>query len=161
MIREVIGNDIQQICKIYNYYIKNTIVTFEEELVSFYEMRSRIKEIINSFPFYVYVENEKIIGYSYAKNWKGREAYKFTVESTVYLDHEVIGKGIGTKLYKKLLNELRNRKFHAVVGGIALPNEKSQHLHEKLGFKKVAHLIEVGYKFNKWIDVGYWELILG
>ena len=65
-----------------------------------------------------------------------------------------------SKLYTALLNDLRKRNIHAVLGGIALPNKESQHLHEKFGFKKVAHFTEVGYKFNKWIDVGYWELLL-
>ena len=160
MIRGVIGDDIQQICKIYNYYIKNTIVTFEENPVFLDEMKKRVDEIISNFPYYVYVENDEVIGYSYAKNWKGRDAYRYTVESTVYLDNKAIGKGIGTQLYAKLLEELKKRKYHAVIAGIALPNEKSQYLHEKFGFKKVAHLTEVGHKFDKWIDVGYWELIL-
>ena len=160
MIRNVIDEDIREICKIYNYYIKNTIVTFEEKLISVDEMAKRVNEIRSGFPYYVYMENEKVIGYTYARNWRTRDAYRYSVESTVYLDHESLGKGIGTKLYTTLLNELREKKFHAVMAGIALPNEKSQYLHEKLGFKKIAHLSEVGFKFDKWIDVGYWELIL-
>lgn len=160
MIREVITEDIKQICEIYNYYIGNTIVTFDEEPISYDEMKKRVDEITTSFPFFVYIEDQGVIGYSYARNWKGRGAYRHTVESTIYLNHKSLGKGIGTLLYSTLLKELKNRKFHVVMAGIALPNEKSRHLHEKLGFKKVAHLNEVGYKFNRWIDVGYWELIL-
>ena len=160
MIREVIDKDIQHICEIYNYYIKNTIVTFEEQPVTIENMKKRVDEIVPNFPYYVYVEDEEVIGYTHAKNWKSRDAYRFSVESTVYLDNKAIGKGIGTQLYTKLLDELRKRKYHAVLACIALPNEKSQYLHEKFGFKKIAHLSEVGYKFNKWIDVGYWELIL-
>jgi len=96
----------------------------------------------------------------HASKWKGRCAYRFSVEATVYLKTGKLGKGIGTKLYTALLNDLRKRNIHAVIGGIALPNKESQYLHEKFGFKKVAHFTEVGYKFNKWIDVGYWELLL-
>lgn len=160
MIRQVVDTDIREICDIYNYYIKNTAITFEEEPVSYNEMKRRIDEVLISLPFYVYVENDEVIGYAYASKWKGRSAYRFSVETTVYLKNNMTGKGIGTELYKKLINDLTGRKMHAILSGIALPNEKSQHLHEKLGFKKVAHLTEVGYKFNKWIDVGYWELLL-
>jgi len=160
MIRKVTFDDIQQICDIYNHYIQNTIITFEENPVSYKEMKKRIVEITSSLPFFVYTENEEIIGYAYASKWKGRCAYRFSVEATVYLKAGKLGKGIGTKLYTTLLNDLRKRNIHAVLCGIALPNKESQHLHEKFGFKKVAHFTEVGYKFNKWIDVGYWELLL-
>jgi len=161
MIKEVTFDNIQQICDIYNHYIQNTIITFEENPVSYKEMKKRIVEIISSLPFFVYTENEEIIGYTYASKWKGRRcAYRFSVEATIYLKAGKLGKGIGTKLYTALLNDLRKRNIHAVIGGIALPNQESQHLHEKFGFKKVAHFTEVGYKFNQWIDVGYWELLL-
>jgi len=160
MIRKVTFDEIQQICDIYNHYIQNTIITFEENPVSYKEMKKRIVEITSCLPFFVYTENEEIIGYTYASKWKGRCAYRFSVEATVYLKAGKLGKGIGTKLYTALLNDLRKRNIHAVLGGIALPNKESQHLHEKFGFKKVAHFTEVGYKFNKWIDVGYWELLL-
>lgn len=160
MIRIVKNEDAQQICDIYNYYIQNTIVTFEEEPVSLIEMEKRINEITISLPWYVYEDGGQIIGYAYASKWKGRSAYRFTVESTVYIKKDMIGNGIGSKLYKILIDELNNRKIHAIIGGIALPNERSEKIHEKFGFKKVAHFHEVGFKFNKWIDVGYWELIL-
>jgi L-amino acid N-acyltransferase YncA len=160
MIRKVTFDDIQQICDIYNHYIQNTIITFEESPVSYKEMKKRIVEITSSLPFFVYTENEEIIGYTYASKWKGRSGYRFSVETSVYLKNGQLGKGIGTKLYTALLNDLRKRNIHAVIGVIALPNQESQHLHEKFGFKKVAHFTEIGYKFNQWIDVGYWELLL-
>jgi phosphinothricin acetyltransferase len=160
MVRNIKKEDAQQICNIYNYYVKNTTITFEEEPVSSEEMEKRIAEITLSLPWIVYQEKDRINGYAYASKWKGRYAYRFSVESTVYIENNAIGRGIGTRLYEILLEELKDRKFHAVIGGIAIPNEKSQRLHEKFGFKKVAHFYEVGYKFNKWIDVEYWELIL-
>ncbi len=159
MIRNVRKEDAKQICNIYNYYVENTIITFEEEPVSLNEMENIIIEISSSMPWFVYEEEKRIIGYAYASKWKGRCAYRYSVEATVYVKNDTLGKGIGTKLFKNLLEKLKNKGIHAVLGGIALPNEKSLKLHEKLGFKKTAHLKEVGYKFNKWIDVGYWELI--
>jgi L-amino acid N-acyltransferase YncA len=160
MIRSATPDDAERICDIYNYYIVNTPVSFEEEMVSADEMRRRIETVMEDYPWYVYEENGDILGYSYATRWKTRSAYRFSSESTVYVKHGITGKGIGSDLYAKLLAELKIRSIHAVVGGIALPNEKSQALHEKFGFKKVAHFSKIGFKFGQWIDLGYWELVL-
>src|SRR5665648_1293377 len=122
MIRKVTFDDIEQICDIYNHYIQNTIITFEESPVSYKEMKKRIVDITSCLPFFVYTENEEIIGYTYASKWKGRCAYRFSVEATVYLKAGKLGKGIGTKLYTALLNDLGERNIHAVIGSIALPN---------------------------------------
>lgn len=160
MIRTVKKEDAADICRIYNYYVSNSTITFEEEPIETHEMEGRIEEVTKILPWIVYEEDGELIGYAYASKWKGRCAYRYSVESTVYLHNNHTTKGVGTKLYKKLLDEVRERNFHLVIGGVALPNIKSEKLHEKLGFKKVAHFSEVGFKFNKWIDVGYWELKL-
>jgi phosphinothricin acetyltransferase len=160
MIRNVKADDAAQIAEIYNHYIKNTIVSFEESPVHSEEMTSRIEEIVPSLPWLVYEENKKIAGYAYASKWKGRCAYRYSLETTVYLSPSATGKGIGSILYQALLDDLKSKGFHTVIGGISLPNEASIRLHEKLGFRKVAHFSEVGFKFNKWVDVGYWELKL-
>jgi L-amino acid N-acyltransferase YncA len=160
-IREVKPADAAGICAIYNYYVESTIITFEEQPVSVREMEARIQEIAEaSLPWLVCVEDGEIIGYSYASKWKGRCAYRFSVEGTVYLKQGFSGRGIGSALYSRVIARLREQSMHCVVGGIALPNPASVALHEKLGFKKAAHFAEVGWKFNQWIDVGYWELIL-
>lgn len=103
--------------------------------------------------------NDYIVGYAYATKWKERAAYKNSVEVTVYLDHTQSGGGYGKALYAKLLESLVNMGCHVVLGGIALPNEASVGLHEYFGFKKVAHFSEVGFKLNRWVDVGYWQKI--
>lgn len=153
-------NDLRQICEIYNHYIKNTHISFEESAVSESDMEARIEAIIPSLPWLVYEEQSQILGYAYAAKWKERQAYRHTVESTVYLRPEARGKGIGFALYKALLAQLKEQAYHAVIGGISLPNEASIRLHEKLGFQKVAHFSQLGNKFDKWVDVGYWELLL-
>lgn len=160
MIRDVKITDARSIAAIYNYYVENTVITFEEDVVSEEEMIDRIKNTTLKLPWIVYEEKGEVLGYAYASEWKSRCAYKHSVESTVYLNNKVKGKGIGTKLYQELLTRIGKGDVHAVIGGIALPNDASIALHEKLGFEKVAQFKEVGYKFNKWIDVGYWELIL-
>ena len=160
MIRSVHHSDAKAISEIYNFYVKNTVITFEEEAVSENEMRNRIDNVTKRFPWLVYELNGELLGYSYATDWKTRSAYRHTVESTVYLRNGESGKGIGKKLYQHLISELQKLNIHAVIGGISLPNEASIALHEKLGYKKIGQFHEVGLKFNKWVDVGYWELIL-
>lgn len=160
MIRAIRPEDASQICTIYNYYIENTIVTFEETPVSESEMKSRIVQTIQKHPWIVYEQDGVIIGYAYASEWKSRCAYKYSVETTVYLKSDAKGHGIGSILYGELIRLLREKNLHAAIGGIALPNEASVVLHEKFGFEKIGQFKQVGYKFDTWIDVGYWELIL-
>jgi len=161
MIRSATTADATAICNIYNYYILNTIINFEEEILDSAAMSLRIEDILQGFPWLVYLsENGKILGYAYATAWRLRCGYRKSVEISVYLDKEEQGQGIGTALYTALLAELDELKVHAIIGGIALPNETSVALHEKFGFEKVAHFKEIGFKFNQWIDVGYWEKVL-
>jgi phosphinothricin acetyltransferase len=159
MIRPVTPADAVEIAEIYNHYVKTTVITFEESPVSSDEMKSRIQNITTKYPWIIYETQGKIIGYAYATEWKKRTAYRHTVETTIYLRPEIKRYGIGTILYKELLELLGKNQMHAAIGGIALPNEASIALHEKLGFKKIGKFMEVGYKFDRWIDVGYWELI--
>lgn len=158
MLRAVTITDAKQIKDIYNYYIEFTDITFEEEKLTTCDMEKRITDVTALYPWIVYEENGEVVGYAYATRWKGRKAYDFSVESSVYIKHSTGGRGVGTKLYEELIKELKTLKVHAVIGGVALPNEPSTRLHEKLGFNKVAQFPEVGYKFGKWIDVGYWQL---
>jgi phosphinothricin acetyltransferase len=160
MIRNASTEDAVAICSIYNHYIINTINTFEEEPVSIKEMKELITKVTVSLPWFVLEKNGIINGFAYASKWKIRSGYRFSVESTIYLQPDFIGKGLGRRLYESLITELHNRSLHSVIGGIALPNESSVALHERLGFQKIAHFKEIGWKFNRWIDVGYWELIL-
>jgi len=160
MIRQVKVQDAAQICSIYNYYIQNTTITFEEIDLSEADMSERIKRISVKFPYLVYVEDGNIIGYAYATEWRVRAAYRNSVETTVYLKEGFKGKGIGKQLYSELIKQLDEKGFHVIIGGISLPNPASIALHEKCGFVKIAQFKEVGFKFQKWVDVGYWELIL-
>ncbi len=160
MIRKVCIEDAPALCAIYNYYVEKTTITFEEEPLTVSEMQNRIKTVTAKYPWLVYCKDSCVSGFAYACQWKSRSAYKFSVESAIYLDKTITGKGIGKKLYPELLRLLRAQNIHAVIGGIAIPNDASIALHEKYGFKQIGHFKEVGYKFSKWIDVGYWQLIL-
>ena len=102
-------------------------------------------------------DSGKVIGYAYASKWRERFAYRFSAEVTAYLSPNYLGNGVGTQLYEALFSELKLRSIHSVIGGITLPNQASVALHEKFGLEKAAHFKEVGYKFNQWLDVGYWQ----
>ncbi|MDQ3020410.1 MAG: N-acetyltransferase family protein [Bacteroidota bacterium] len=160
MIRKVRNSDINRICEIYNYYINNTTITFEESEVEKNEMEKRISEAAKNFSWIIFEEKGETVGYAYAAKWKDRNAYRHCAESSVYLDKGFLGKGIGKKLLSRLIEEVKAKKIHSLIGGIALPNRESIGLYQKLGFKKVAHFKEVGFKFGRWIDVGYWEKII-
>lgn len=160
-IRPCTPNDAAVICDIYNYYIKNTVITFEEELLTSDIILQRIESYGAKYPWLV-LENASgdVVGYAYGAPWTERSAYQHTVEVTVYLHYLEGGKGYGSALYRQVLALLAEREFHAVVARIALPNEASVKFHEALGFKKVAHFTEVGRKFDRWIDVGCWQAML-
>lgn len=158
-IRNVNSEDAAQIAEIYNYYIKNTHQTFETEPLSAEEMRERIGNISESYPYFVAEEDGEIYGYAFATQFKMRQAYEFSAEVSIYVKNNAKQKGIGTQLYDRLFEELKETDIHAIIAGISLPNDGSVRFHEKLGFTKVAHFREVGYKLGRWVDVGYWELI--
>jgi phosphinothricin acetyltransferase len=161
MIRPATIGDAATISAIYNHYVLESTITFEEAAVRPVEMESRIRETLPALPWLVWDHDGSVRGYSHASKWKGRCAYRHSAEVTVYLDPASTGRGAGSQLYQALLADLRQRGFHTAIGGIALPNPASIALHERLGFRKVAHFEQVGRKFGSWIDVGYWQLLLG
>jgi L-amino acid N-acyltransferase YncA len=160
-IRPAAATDGEALANIYNYYVANTAVTFEESPVAATDMEERLAEATRgTLPFLVAEAPDRVIGFAYATKWKGRCAYRFSVETTVYVAHGYWRRGVGAALYQQLIVALKDAGFHALIGGIALPNESSVALHEKFGFVPVARFREVGFKFGRWIDVGYWQLLL-
>ena len=160
MIRQATPGDAEGICEIYNHYVVNTTITFEEDPVMPSAMALRIENVNAQHCWFVFEQDGAIAGYAYATPWRVRAAYRHSVETTVYIQPGAGGKGIGTALYTHLIVQLRKRGIRAVIGGISLPNNASIALHERMGFTQVAHFADVGHKFGKWIDVGYWELVL-
>lgn len=160
VIRPAAAGDSAAIAEIYNHYVANTVITFEEEPLTASELARRMEDVRTaSLPWLVAEREGKVTGYAYATPWRARSAYRFSVEVTVYLDPDCSGLGIGSRLYEALLSKLGKLDLHAAFGVIALPNDASVALHEKFGFAKAAHLREVGFKFGRWVDVGYWQLI--
>src|SRR5262249_55069172 len=146
---------------IYNHYVRTTAITFEEEEVAATEVARRIGDVAAaSLPWLVAERDGAVVGYAYATQWHGRSAYRFSVEITVYVDTRHTRLGVGARLYDALLPMLRERGIHAVLACISLPNEPSIALHERFGLVKIGHFEETGFKFDRWIDVGYWQRLL-
>src|SRR3954453_12621122 len=125
-VRDARPADAPAIARIYNYFVRNTVVTFEEEPVSAESMAARIVDVQGvPLPWLVAEIDGLVVGYAYANRWKSRSAYRNSVETTIYLEHGREGGGLGTKLYARLLDELQESRRHAIIGGTALPNEAS------------------------------------
>lgn len=160
MIRKMTLSDVAEIVRIYAYYVENTVITFDTEVPSEAEMAQRLAPIIEHMPAWVYEDDGQIAGYCYAHGWKTKKAYDTTVETTIYLHPDHTGKGYGRLLMDCLIDDCRHRSFHALVACITIPNDPSVKLHEKLGFSQVSCFREVGCKFDRWLDVADYELIL-
>jgi phosphinothricin acetyltransferase len=168
MLRDVKISDAARIAEIYNYYIENTIVTFVEEKISVKEMEKRIEDVLQKgYPYIVYedIVSEKggeseITGYAYANTWRSQSAYDITLETSVYLDIRSAGKGLGSILYAELIRRAKKIGIHSLIGVLSLPNDASQKLHAKMGFQLAGVFRKTGRKFNRLIDVEFWQLLL-
>jgi L-amino acid N-acyltransferase YncA len=161
MIRDAAPRDAEAVAAIYSRYVLTTTISFEEVPPAAEEMARRIQAVQDGkLPWLVAELDGRVVGYAYATKWKERSAYRFAVETSVYLDGAVHGRGVASALYVRLLDLLRAAGIHTVIGGIAQPNPASVRLHERFGFEQVALFREVGRKFDRWVDVGYWQRAL-
>ncbi len=159
-IRPVTLEDAGAIVDIYNYFITDTTVTFEVQPLTVEEMAERIREISARFPYFVYEEDGRVLGYCYAHLWKERAAYSKTLETTVYLHKDATHRGIGSLMVNHLVDLCREQGCHALIACITEGNEASVRMHEKLGFRQVSEYKEVGRKFDEWLGVVDLELLL-
>jgi L-amino acid N-acyltransferase YncA len=161
MIRPATLADAEKVRAIYNHYVATTAATFEEEPVAAEDMAERMRSVqATPLPWLVDEEAGVVVGYAYVAPWAARSAYRFTVESTIYVDAASVGLGRGTALYARLLALLPGLGVHTALAQIALPAPASVALHERCGFAEVARLTEVGFKFGRWVDVGIWQVRL-
>lgn len=160
-IRDASADDAAGVALIYNHYVTRTTATFETQAVHPSVIADRIGQCqASGLPWLLAEHRGVVMGYAYAVQWKPREAYRRSCETTIYLDPRHTGRRLGRRLYGVLMERLRDSGMHTAVGGIALPNPASIALHEALGFEKAAHFREVGFKHGLWVDVGYWQKIL-
>lgn len=160
MIRPARLEDSEAIAAIYAPYCTDTVISFEMEAPTADEMRQRIEKITKALPWLVEERAGKVVGYAYASPHRERLAYQYSVEVSVYVDKNFHKQGIGTALYKQLFDELRALGKYNALAGITLPNQASVSIHERLGFVQTGTYSKVGYKFQGWHDVGWWQLVL-
>ncbi|WP_061961360.1 GNAT family N-acetyltransferase [Demequina flava] len=159
MIRPATTDDAAAIAALYNPYVRDTVITFEYDEVSANTIAERMGAILDKdLPYLVAEEDGAPVGYAYASPYRPRAAYLHTVETTIYLGAEARGRGTGRALYTALLDALRKSHAHSAVSLIALPNDASVGLHQSLGFREMGTLMEAGLKFDRWIDVAYFQL---
>ena len=161
VIRDVELSDAKTILEIYTPYILNTVITFEYEVPAESEFEERMRGILGEYPYLVCELNGKVIGYAYAHRYRERAAFAWGAELSVYLDQEYVGCGAGTVLYEKLISALKKQNIKTVYGIVAHPNEASEKMHEKLGFRLVGISEKCGYKLGHWVDLAYYELEIG
>ena len=138
MIRHANVEDSFAIAAIYNWYVVNTHFTFEEAQIEVKEISRRISKADAQSPWLVLMEDSQIVGYACAVPWKLRTAYRYSRETSIYLQHSKFGKGRGSKLYQQLIDEIRKTPIHVLIAGIAQPNAAGVALHEKMGFRKIG-----------------------
>lgn len=156
-IRDVNLEDAEKLENIYRPYVENTAITFDYEVPSVAEFEDKINHTLQKYPFLVAEKNGEILGYAYASEFYPKAAYEWTAEITIYLDKKARGQGIGEELYTELESRLKDNGIFRITSCIAYPDEGSISFHEKNGFRKVAHFEKVGYKFNRWWDVVWYQ----
>lgn len=153
IIRPATVADAEALVAIYRYYVLETAITFEYTVPSVAQFQERIMATLPRYPYLVAEENGQLLGYAYAGVYKGRSAYDWSCEVTVYLAREAKGKGIGTLLYDRLEELLRQQQMVNLTACITGGNEGSVAFHEKRGYQQVAIFPQIGYKFGEWHDV--------
>ena len=159
-IRPANENDAKGILDIYAPYISDTSYTFESEVPSVSEFAARITSYLERWPWLVCEAEGKIAGYAYASRYRERIGYQWSIECSVYVHDDYLGKGVGFALYKPLFEILKEQGYRNVYAVINLPNERSVRFHEKFGFSYLTTYKNVGYKLGKWKNVGWWQLII-
>ena len=160
-VRHATENDLPQILDIYNDIIKNTTAVYYYEphtlemRKAWFDERKKL-----GFPIFVAIEDEVVLGMSTIGTFRLPTAYKYTVENTVHVAAHARGKGIGKLLLAPLIEAAKELGMHTIIAGIDTSNEVSLHLHKSFGFKEVAHFKEVGFKFDRWLDLKFLQLIL-
>ena len=161
LIREAVYEDIPQMLEIYNEVILNTTAVYNYDPHTL-EMRTewfKTKQQ-QGFPVFVAEEKNTILGFSTIGPFRAWQAYKYTVENSIYVKWDCRGKGIGKLLMPPLIDAAKKLGLHAIVAGIDATNEVSIALHKQFGFEEIAHFKEVGYKFDRWLDLKFLELIV-
>lgn len=160
-IRQAVYNDLPQMLDIYNDVILNTTAVYDYEAHTM-DMRRQWLETKQQqgFPVFVAEEDGVVLGFSSIGPFRAWAAYKYTVENSIYVKANCRGKGIGKLLLQPLIEASKALGMHTIVAGIDASNDASIYLHKQFGFEEVAHFKQVGYKFDKWLDLTFLQLML-
>ena len=153
-------NDLEAINEIYNYYVLNSTASYQTLPETIMNRKEWFEKHDLNYPIYVAMYQNQIIGWASLSKYNVRQAYLPTVEDSIYIHHEFKMMGIGSVLMEKIIESAHKLKYHSIIAGISADQTASIALHQKFGFQKVAHLKEVGYKFNQWLDVIYMQKML-
>ena len=159
-IRHADGGDLESIVAIYNHYVEHSPSTFDTETFSVEQKQGWFDGYSADGPYYLLVAEDagNVVGYASCSRFKDRDAYRTSTETTIYLHRDAFGKGFGRLLYGDLMGRVRqDNRLHRAYAGIALPNDASVALHEKLGFHLAGTYREVGFKFGQYWDVAWYE----
>lgn len=159
-VRAATPEDAGAIAAIYAPHVLAGTVSFETEAPDARAMRTRMASSQGLYPWMVATngaETGGVLGYAYATRFSEREAYRWAVETTIYIADVAQRQGVGRLLYEALIDTVRAQGFTQAIGRIALPNNQSIGLHESVGFRRAGVFREIGYKQGQWIDVGYWQ----
>lgn len=161
LVRDFQDSDVPPANALTNHFILHTAVHFGAQPATDQEFAAMWRSAQPRYPWLAALDNDRFVGYAKAGLWRAREAYSLTAEVTVYVDPASHRRGVGRALYTELLSRLAAAGFHVALGGITLPNEGSVRLHESLGFRHVGTFPQVGRKFDRWHDTGWWQLTFG
>lgn len=160
MLKEFTLDELEDVYEIYSYYVLNSTATFDIAVPEKRAFGDRMLSIAAKYPFIVYMQEGRVAGYAYASEFRSKDAFAGTAELTIYLDPQLQGKGIGSKLMEVLIRELKLRGFITAVSVVTQPNEASEYLHNKFGFSLTGTLPCAGFKFNKYLSVSFYYLDL-
>ena len=159
-IRPATKSDLKIINDIYNHYVLHSTCTYQEQPEPLKKRQGWFTHHGPKHPITVAVENKKVVGWGSLSAYHARSAYRRTVENSVYLHHEHHGRGIGSLLLEDLIVRARKAGHRVIIAAIDADQPASIALHSKFDFKKVGHFKQVGFKFGRWLDVVYMELLL-
>lgn len=161
IVRLARRDDVPAVLDIANHYALNTTANFAVEPETLDDWRGAFDGSSDRYPWIVAEVDGAVVGFAKATPWKGRCAYAHSAEVTVYLRPGCAGRGLGKALYRRLFAIMEAQGFRSALGGITLPNDASVALHESMGMKRVALFERIGFKFDAWRDVGYWQINWG
>ena len=159
-IRPIGEADIAACTKIYNYYIENTTITFEETCLTAEAFAARVHRITQSYPYLVAEENGQVTGYAYLDAYNERSAYRYTADLSIYLAHDCLSRGIGSALLAEIERLGAEQGLRNIVSIITEENSRSLAFHEKHGYRPVGRLYKSGLKFGRWLDVAFYQKVL-